>query len=79
MSSLQHIFTHYVLISGSTGNLKALRLRQNQSLAAFRSKLAFRVLPLGETSLNRIGLDYVASMKEIHLTAMRLGVDQIHL
>jgi acyl-CoA synthetase (AMP-forming)/AMP-acid ligase II/thioesterase domain-containing protein len=68
-----------MLTSGSTGNAKAVRLSHGQVLSAVDGKIAFRALPAGKPFLNWIGLDHVASVVEIHLPAMRLGVDQVHI
>ncbi|MCJ1331775.1 hypothetical protein MMC10_008467 [Thelotrema lepadinum] len=68
-----------MLTSGSTGTPKAVRLRHKQVLAAVKGKLALRDHTAGKPFLNWIGLDHVASIVEIHLTAMYLGVDQVHV
>ena len=68
-----------MLTSGSTGTPKAVRLRHKQVLAAVFGKLALRDHAAGKPFLNWIGLDHVASIVEIHLTAMYLGVDQVHV
>lgn len=68
-----------MLTSGSTGNAKAVRLTHKQVIAAVKGKAFFRRLPAGKPFLNWIGLDHVASMVEIHLPAMFLGEDQVHV
>ena len=68
-----------MLTSGSTGNAKAVSLSHGQILAAIAGKAAVAQLPAGCALLNWIGLDHVASIIEIHLQAMYLGVDQIHV
>jgi acyl-CoA synthetase (AMP-forming)/AMP-acid ligase II/thioesterase domain-containing protein len=68
-----------MLTSGSTGNAKAVRLTHKQVIAAVKGKSFFRTLPAGKPFLNWIGLDHVASVVEIHLPAMFLGVDQVHV
>jgi acyl-CoA synthetase (AMP-forming)/AMP-acid ligase II/thioesterase domain-containing protein len=68
-----------MLTSGSTGNPKAVCLTHQQVLAAIRGKASVRPLPAGHAFLNWIGLDHVASLVEIHLQAMWLGVDQVHI
>jgi acyl-CoA synthetase (AMP-forming)/AMP-acid ligase II/thioesterase domain-containing protein len=68
-----------MLTSGSTGNAKAVSLTHNQLLAAISGKASVRPLPAGRPFLNWIGLDHVASLVEIHLQAMWLGVDQVHV
>jgi acyl-CoA synthetase (AMP-forming)/AMP-acid ligase II len=68
-----------MLTSGSTGNAKAVSLHHDQVFAAIQGKVLFRALPEGKPFLNWIGVDHVACMTEIHLTAMLLRVDQIHV
>ena len=68
-----------MLTSGSTGVPKAVCLGHSQIISAVVGKLSLRELPVGKPFLNWIALDHVASVTEIHLTAMYLGVDQIHL
>jgi acyl-CoA synthetase (AMP-forming)/AMP-acid ligase II/thioesterase domain-containing protein len=68
-----------MLTSGSTGNAKAVRLTHKQVIAAVKGKAFFRTLPARKPFLNWIGLDHVASVVEIHLPAMFLGVDQVHV
>lgn len=69
-----------MLTSGSTGTPKAVRLNHSQILSAVAGKISFRERPIDANKpfLNWIGLDHVACITEIHLTAMFLGVDQIH-
>lgn len=69
----------FMLTSGSTGHPKAVRLNHKQVLAAVQGKLSVREHAANNAFLNWIGLDHVASIVEIHLTAMYLGVDQIHV
>ncbi|GAW10667.1 hypothetical protein ANO14919_000010 [Xylariales sp. No.14919] len=68
-----------MLTSGSTGNAKAVRLCHSQILAAIDAKAAVRQLPDDTAFLNWIGLDHVASLLEIHIQALRLGLDQVHV
>ncbi|KAF2651750.1 acetyl-CoA synthetase-like protein [Lophiostoma macrostomum CBS 122681] len=68
-----------MLTSGSTGAPKAVPLTHEQVLAAVEGKASVRTLPAGNPFLNWIGLDHVASLIEIHVQAMWLGVDQIHV
>ncbi|KAF2837388.1 acetyl-CoA synthetase-like protein [Patellaria atrata CBS 101060] len=68
-----------MLTSGSTGNAKAVQLTHKQVLAAVSGKASVRQLPRDKPFLNWIGLDHVASLVEIHLQALYLGVDQIHV
>lgn len=67
-----------MLTSGSTGNAKAVQITHRQILAAVEGKA--RVRPLhNRPFLNWIGLDHVAGLVEIHLQALYLGYDQIHV
>ena len=68
-----------MLTSGSTGNSKAVSLRHGQIISSVAGKAAMRELPVDYTFLNWIGLDHVANMLEIHLQAVYLGMDQIHV
>lgn len=68
-----------MLTSGSTGNAKAVCITYDQVLAAVKGKASVRQLPKGRPFLNWIGLDHVASLVEIHLQALWLNVDQIHV
>ncbi|KAF2683381.1 4-coumarate-CoA ligase 1 [Lentithecium fluviatile CBS 122367] len=68
-----------MLTSGSTGNAKAVCFTREQVLAAVAGKASIRVLPRDRPFLNWIGLDHVAGLLEIHLQALWLGVDQIHV
>ncbi|KJZ69764.1 hypothetical protein HIM_10847 [Hirsutella minnesotensis 3608] len=68
-----------MLTSGSIGNSKAVRLTHVQVLSAIAGKASVRSIPAGQPFLNWIGLDHVASLVEIHLQALWLGVDQVHV
>ncbi|KAF6238851.1 hypothetical protein HO173_002723 [Letharia columbiana] len=68
-----------MLTSGSTGDAKAVALSHEQILTAITSKSSVKDLDPGKPFLNWIGLDHVASMVEIHLQALYLNVDQIHI
>ncbi|KAJ3564723.1 hypothetical protein NPX13_g7745 [Xylaria arbuscula] len=68
-----------MLTSGSTGNAKAVCLTHRQVLSAVRGKSEMRALPPGRPFLNWIGLDHVASLIEIHIPALWLDADQIHV
>jgi len=68
-----------MLTSGSTGSAKAVCLTHGQILASVAGKASTVQLLAGHAFLNWIGLDHVASMVEIHLQAMYLGADQVHV
>ncbi|KFA61393.1 hypothetical protein S40285_03621 [Stachybotrys chlorohalonatus IBT 40285] len=67
------------LTSGSTGSAKAVRLTHRQVMAAVSGKSMVRELPKDKPFLNWIGLDHVASLVEIHIQALYLQVDQVHV
>ncbi|QKX58548.1 uncharacterized protein TRUGW13939_05673 [Talaromyces rugulosus] len=68
-----------MMTSGSTGNPKAVCLSYTQIISAVAGKASVRQLPANKPFLNWIGLDHVASLVEIHIQALFLGVDQIHI
>ncbi|KAJ5956715.1 NRPS-like enzyme [Penicillium viridicatum] len=68
-----------MLTSGSTGNVKAVPLRHGQILAALRGKASHYGSRPGDVFLNWVGLDHVASMTEVHLLAVSLGSEQVHV
>lgn len=68
-----------MLTSGSTGNAKAVCLTHQNILTALSGKSSRRQLPSDRPLLNWIGLDHVASLVEIHLQALFLNVDQVHV
>ncbi|KAJ8062108.1 hypothetical protein OCU04_008669 [Sclerotinia nivalis] len=68
-----------MLTSGSTGIPKAVPLTHKQIFKAITGKASVRPLPSDRPFLNWIGLDHVASLVEIHLQSMYLGVDQVHV
>ncbi|GAP91480.2 putative AMP-binding & Acyl-protein [Rosellinia necatrix] len=68
-----------MLTSGSTGNAKAAQFTHRQVLAAVAGKSLLRKLPGDRSFLNWIGLDHVAGLIEVHLQALSLGMDQVHV
>ncbi|KAJ5281133.1 hypothetical protein N7478_006505 [Penicillium angulare] len=68
-----------MLTSGSTGNAKAVSLRQGQMLKSIRGKSIHHGTEPGDVFLNWVGLDHVASLTETHLHAMSLGSNQVHV
>ncbi|KAK2598731.1 hypothetical protein N8I77_012121 [Diaporthe amygdali] len=67
-----------MLTSGSTGSPKAVCLTHRQVLAAVNGKASIRPGRTGPF-LNWVGLDHVASLVEIHIQALWLGADQVHV
>ena len=68
-----------MLTSGSTGNAKAVCLRHNQIIQAVRGKSQHLKLSADDRFLNWIGMDHVANMVEMHLGAMYLCAEQVHV
>ena len=68
-----------MLTSGSSGNSKAVCLRHGQILAAIAGKSRHHDTRPDDTFLNWIGMDHVANLTEIHLHAMILRADQVHV
>ena len=78
-SKRQHELAALMLTSGSTGNAKAVELRHGQILQAVRGKSIHHGTKHEDTFLNWIGLDHVANLTEVHLHAMSLAADQVHV
>lgn len=68
-----------MLTSGSTGNAKAVALSHGQIFSSVQGKLAGMTFPKDATFLNWVAMDHVASLLEIHLSAMFAGFNQIHV
>ncbi|KAK4143700.1 uncharacterized protein C8A04DRAFT_28693 [Dichotomopilus funicola] len=68
-----------MLTSGSTGHAKAVSLRHGQVVEALLGKASFHETTSRDVFLNWIGMDHVANLTEIHLHAMSLGADQVHV
>lgn len=68
-----------MLTSGSTGNAKAVTLRHGQILKAVQGKIVYHGNRNCDSFLNWIGLDHVANLTEIHLHAMALAAEQVHI
>ena len=68
-----------MLTSGSTGYAKAVCLRHGQVLAALDRKSRYHETTSNDVFLNWISMDHVANLTEIHLHAMSLGDEQIHV
>lgn len=75
----EHELAALMLTSGSTGNAKAVGLRHGQVLQAVRGKSLHHGTRSEDTFLNWIGLDHVANLTEVHLHAMSLAADQVHV
>ena len=68
-----------MLTSGSTGNAKAVALEHRQISDAVEGKSTFNRTESNDNFLNWIGLDHVANFTEIHLHAMSLAAEQVHV
>lgn len=68
-----------MLTSGSSGNAKAVCLSNEQIFASIEGKASVVKEATQGTFMNWIGLDHVAGLIEIHLQAMNLGLDQVHV
>ena len=68
-----------MLTSGSTGYAKAVCLTHGQILNAVEGKSKYHGTTSKTKFLNWIGLDHVANLTEIHLHAMSLGSEQVHV
>lgn len=68
-----------MLTSGSTGNAKAVELRHGQLIKAVNGKALYHETTQDDSFLNWIALDHVACLTEVHLHAMALIADQVHV
>ncbi|KAI1445620.1 acetyl-CoA synthetase-like protein [Annulohypoxylon stygium] len=68
-----------MLTSGSTGNAKAVCLTHEQILLAAAGKSAHSKTTSQDVFLNWVGLDHAVNLVEIHVHAMSLGADQVHV
>lgn len=68
-----------MLTSGSTGHAKAVCLRHDQIITSVQGKCRHLGLTSADTFLNWIGMDHVANLIEMHLHAMYLGAEQVHV
>ncbi|KAF2103337.1 acetyl-CoA synthetase-like protein [Rhizodiscina lignyota] len=68
-----------MLTSGSTGNAKAVCLRNRQILAAIESKSEGFGITSDDVFLNWINLDHVANLTESHLHALYHNAAQVHV
>ncbi|OTB05023.1 hypothetical protein M426DRAFT_73145 [Hypoxylon sp. CI-4A] len=68
-----------MLTSGSTGNAKAVCLSNEQILQAASGKSLHSGTSGQDVFLNWVGLDHVANLVEIHIHAMLLSAEQVHV
>ena len=68
-----------MLTSGSTGYFKAVCLRHGQMIKAVKGKAKYHGNTGTTVFFNWINIDHVANLTEIHLHAMMLGADQVHV
>lgn len=68
-----------MLTSGSTDSPKAVCLHQGQIISSLRGKSIHHGTVKDDIFLNWIGLDHVANLTEIHLHAVSLGAQQVHV
>lgn len=68
-----------MLTSGSTGNAKAVCLTVPQIVSSVCGKSQSWLTTRSSVFLNWIGLDHVANLTEVHLHAMLLGAQQVHV
>ncbi|KAI9676977.1 MAG: putative NRPS-like protein biosynthetic cluster [Caeruleum heppii] len=68
-----------MLTSGSTGHAKAVCLQHGQIITALSGKSEYHGTESDDVFLNWIGMDHVANVMEVHLHAMSLGAEQIHV
>ena len=68
-----------MLTSGSTGNAKAVCLRHDQINQSVRGKSQHLGLTNNDILLNWIGMNHVANLIEMHLHAMYLCAEQVHV
>lgn len=68
-----------MLTSGSTGNAKAVCLRHSQVVAAMEAKTFHLDVTSNDIFLNWINMDHVANLTQVHLPAMYVKAEQIHV
>ncbi|KAH6684532.1 hypothetical protein B0J14DRAFT_573090 [Halenospora varia] len=68
-----------MLTSGSSGASKAVPLTTSQILASLSGKIALHTTTTADVFLSWTGLDHVANLLEIHLHAVALCANQIHV
>ncbi|KAI1080774.1 acetyl-CoA synthetase-like protein [Whalleya microplaca] len=78
-SSIEDDLSVLMLTSGSTGNAKAVCLSNEQILRACAGKSAQSKTTHQDIFLNWVGLDHVVNLVEVHIHAMSLCADQVHV
>ena len=78
-SSTRRDLAVLMLTSGSTGNAKAVCLRHDQIIHSVGGKSHCLGLTQKDILLNWIGMDHVADLIEMHLHAMYLCAEQVHV
>lgn len=68
-----------MLTSGSTGNAKAVSLTHANILASIAGKEEAHNIAGSGPFLNWIGVDHVAGLTEIHMYAIYVGAEQVHI
>lgn len=68
-----------MLTSGSTGYAKAVCLRNDQILNAIEGKINRHKTSADDVFLNWINFDHVANLTELHLHALYLQANQVHV
>jgi acyl-CoA synthetase (AMP-forming)/AMP-acid ligase II len=68
-----------MLTSGSTGNPKAVCLQHGQIISSLSGKSIHHGTTKEDVFLNWIGVDHVANLTEIHLHAISLAAQQVHI
>ena len=79
LSNFRQDLAVLMLTSGSTGNAKAVCLRHDQIIQSVRGKSQHLGLTHNDILLNWIGMDHVANLVEMHLHAMYLCAEQVHV
>ncbi|KAL2059922.1 hypothetical protein VTL71DRAFT_10077 [Oculimacula yallundae] len=68
-----------LLTSGSTGDSKAVSLTHHQLLSSIDGKIKMHGTRSQDTFMAWTGFDHVANLAEIHLHALKLNANQVHI
>ncbi len=68
-----------ILTTESSGKAKAVCYQHGGIIHALKGKIAVHQTKQDDRFLNYIGLDHVANLFEVHLHAMYLGAEQVHV